>query len=171
MDPAHPNNWVGSVFLIALIAFMFALRLRRMQRGRRLRLEWLWVVPTLYAGVAAFLIYLAPPSPLGWGLAALGFAVGAVLGWQRGRLVAITVDPVSHELSQRESPLVILLIVGVIALRFGLRSIGGAEARAWHVSAFVITDALVMMALGLFAVQRLVLWRRARAALAEARGN
>lgn len=170
MDPAHPNNWVGSVFMIALIAFVLAMRLRRMQRGRRLRIEWLWVVPALYAGLAGFLLTAAPPSPFGWALAALGFIVGAGIGWQRGRMVAISVDPETHELSQRESPLAMLLIVGVIGLRFALRGVGGAQAHAWHVSAFVITDALVMMALGLFAVQRLVLWRRARAALAAARG-
>lgn len=40
-DPAQPNGLVGTIFLIAFIAFVLAMRFRRMQRGRRLRLGWL----------------------------------------------------------------------------------------------------------------------------------
>ena len=168
-DPTHPNGFVGTIFLIALIAFVLAMRLRRMTQGRRLRLEWLWVVPTLYAVLAAVLLYVSSPTPVIWGVCAIALAIGAALGWQRARLVKLSIDPDSHTLSQRESPWAMLFIVLLILIRFGARALGQAEAAAWHVSVMAITDALVIFALGLFAAQRIELWRRGTALLAQAR--
>ncbi|WP_066650764.1 MULTISPECIES: CcdC protein domain-containing protein [Sphingomonas] len=167
-DPSHPNNLVGTIFLIAFVAFVLAMRLRRMTRGRRLRLEWLWVVPVLYGALAGSLLYVSAPTPVIWAACGIALAIGAVLGWQRARFVTLSIDPESHALSQRESPLAILFIVLLIAIRFGVRALGEAEA-AWHVSVMAITDILVMFALGLFTAQRIELWRRGSALLANAR--
>jgi len=165
-DPVHPNNLVGTIVLIALVAFVLAMRLRRMTRGRRLQLEWLWVVPALYGALAASLLYISSPTPTIWAACGAALAIGAALGWQRGRMVRLSIDPDSHALSQRESPLAILFIVLLIAIRFGVRSLGEAEAAAWHVSVFAVTDILVMFGFGLFTAQRIELWRRGSALLA-----
>lgn len=170
-DPAHPNGFVGTIFLIAFIAFVLAMRLRRMQRGRRLRLEWLWVVPALYGALAASLLYVSSPTAAIWGACAVALLIGAALGWQRARFVTLSIDPDSHALSQRESPLAILFILLLIAIRLGVRALGEAEAAVWHVSVMAITDILVVFALGLFAAQRIELWWRGSALLAEARGG
>lgn len=169
IDPSHPNNLVGTIFLIAFVAFVLAMRLRRMTRGRRLRLEWLWVVPALYGALAASLLYVSSPTPMIWTACGIALAIGIVLGWQRARMVKLSIDPESHALSQRESPFAILFIVLLITIRFGVRALGEAEA-AWHVSVMAITDILVIFALGLFTAQRIELWRRGSALLAEARG-
>lgn len=170
-DPAQPNGLVGTIFLISFIAFALAMRFRRMRRGRRLRLAWLWVVPLLVGSIAGALLYFAPPSPFGWAVCALALGIGALLGWQRARLVDVTIDPDSHQLSQRESPLAMLFILLIIAIRLAIRRYGGAEAEAWQLNALVISDALVVMAFGLLATQRLVLWQRGRALLMAARGG
>lgn len=167
-DPAQPNGLVGTIFLIAFAAFVLAMRFRRMQRGRRLRLGWLWVVPVLVGLLAGVLLYAAPPRGAGWAVCAVALALGALLGWVRVRWVAVTIDPDTNHLSQRESPLAILFIMGIIALRFAVRHYG---AGAGGVGPVLIADALIVALFGLLSVQRVMLWRRGRALLAEARGG
>ncbi|MBA4771618.1 MAG: DUF1453 family protein [Sphingomonas sp.] len=167
-DPAQPNGLVGTIFLIAFIAFVLAMRFRRMQRGRRLRLEWLWVVPALVGSLTAALLYIAPPKGMGWAVCAGALAVGALLGWVRARAVAVVLDPDTDQLSQRESPLVILFVIAIIGLRFAVRHYGtGADA----VGPVLIADALVVALFGLLTVQRIMLWRRGRALRGGARGR
>jgi len=69
----------------------------------------------------------------------LDLAIGAALGWQRARFVTLSIDPDSHALSQRESPWALLFILLIIAIRMGVRTLGGAEAAAWHISALMIS--------------------------------
>ncbi len=167
-DPAQPNGLVGTIFLIAFIAFVLAMRFRRMQRGRRLRLEWLWVVPALVGSLTAALLYIAPPKGMGWAVCAGALAVGALLGWVRARAVAVVLDPDTHQLSQREFPLALLFIVLLIGLRFAVRHYGTRDGAVGQV---LIADALIVALFGLLTVQRIMLWRRGRALLAAARGR
>lgn len=176
-DPAHPNSFVGTIFLIGFIAFVLAMRFRRMRRGRRLRLEWLWVVPAIYGALAAWLLSISSPSPRIQVACAVAAILGGLIGWQRARLVALSIDPDSHRLTQRESPWAMLLIVMVIALRLAARTFGDAQfagdaqSGTWHVGVVAMTDILVAFAFGLLAIQRLVLWRRGSALLAAGRSG
>lgn len=165
--PAHGPT--PTLILIAVLAFVFALRVRRMQRGRRLRIELLWVMPLLIGMMAVAMFAFTPVTTPGVIVSLVALAIGALLGWQRARLVRIEVDPVTHELSQRESPLALLFLLGIVGLRALLRNLGAQEAAAFHLSALIVTDALVALAFGLVATQRLMLYRRARALIAEAR--
>ncbi len=158
-----------TLIFIAMLAFVFALRARRMQRGRRLRVEFLWVMPLLIGMMAAAMFAFTPVTPLVLAVSLIGLGLGALLGWQRARLVRIEIDPVTHELSQRESPLALLFLLGIVGLRAVLRNIGAQEAAVFHVSALIVTDALVALAFGLVAAQRLILFLRVRALLAEVR--
>jgi hypothetical protein len=108
-----------------------------------------------------------PPSAAGWGLVALGILVGAVLGWHRGKLIRITRNNETGELSQKASPLAMLLLLALIVLKFGARAIFGDTA-AGHPSsgAMLLTDAFIGFALGLLSATRLELYLRARRILA-----
>ncbi|MBX9796683.1 CcdC protein domain-containing protein [Sphingomonas sp.] len=159
-----PPGAVSTIILIATMAFVLALRFRRMRRGRRLRPGLLWVMPVLIATLAGVMLYAAPPAGVrGWGLAALGLALGALFGWQRGRMVQLELDPDNGTLNQRESPWALLFIVAIIGARALARSFAAQEAAALGITLLTITDALLLMALGLVSMQRLVLWRRAAA--------
>jgi len=92
--------------------------------------------------------------------------VGVALGWQRGRMMRISVDPETHEVSQRASPAAMLLILVLILVRTGAREIAPGMA----LDVMTLTDVLVALALGLLATQRLEMWLRARKLLAAARG-
>lgn len=166
---AHPvqHSWLTALLPIVIIAVVLALRMRSMSRERPLKLGTLWLVPVIYALLIGSMLIALPPSAAGWGLVALGILVGAVLGWHRGKLIRITRNDETGELSQKASPLAMLLLLALIVLKFGARAIFGDTA-AGHPSsgAMLLTDAFIGFALGLLSATRLELYLRARRILA-----
>jgi len=148
-----------------IIAIVFAVRWRRMRRETLLRLERLWMLPAFYAALVAFVLAERPPSGAGWFYCAVALAIGAALGWQRGRMMTIRVDPDSHALRQTSSPAAMLFIFAIVLLRQGAR--GGA---GWlHLDVWAVTDMLMALALGLIAAQRLEMYLRGKRLLMAAR--
>jgi len=161
--------WLRYLIPALVVAVVLFLRVRGARRATRLRLERLWIVPVLYLALTVLLFVTTPPPASGWLWAALACAVGAALGWQRGRSMRIAVDPETHELSQQGSAMTLVFLLALIALRVGLRSAAAAGDPAWHVDTALITDCLVALALGMFSVQRLEMYLRGRRLLGEAR--
>jgi NAD/NADP transhydrogenase beta subunit len=153
----------------AIVVLILALRLRGMRRMRRLRLETLWIVPAIYLAFAAAMFAEHPPQPLIWVFCAVALAVGAAIGWQRGKLMRIEVDPETHQLNQRASPAAVLFIFALIGVRMATRTLLLEDRGALHLDAFAITDILVALAVGLFAATRVEMYLRARRLLEEAR--
>jgi len=165
----HPpqQTWISYAITGAIIVVVMALRMRKMGQMRPLKLENLWIVPALYAVVASWMFWQLPP--LGWvGLACLGaFAVGAAVGWQRGKMMQIHIDPETHALNQKASPAAMLFLVALIAVRALGRGLLGSEG----VSPAMLTDPLIAFALGMFSLTRLEMYLRAKRMLEEVRGR
>lgn len=165
----QPGNWLSTLIPFVLIAVVIAFRMRSMSKERPLKVETLWVVPVVYLALVGFLLTTLPPSPLGWGLMGAGVGIGAAIGWHRGKLIRIHRDEQSGELRQKVSPLAMLLIVGLIALKMGARAIFGDTAVAHPGSgAMLLTDAFLGFALGLLTATRIELYLRAQRILATA---
>ncbi len=167
-DATHPQQWIGYVIGIAIAAFVLAVRARRLSRARPLKLERLWIFPTLYLVLASVMLFEFPPVGVQWALCALALVVGGALGWQRGRMMRIEIDPDTHALNQRASPGAIIFIVLIIAVRAGARELVGSGGPL-HLSTLALTDMLIVMALGLFTAQRLEMYLRARKLLDQVR--
>ena len=167
---AHPpqQTWLSYAVTGAIVLLVLGLRLRRAGQMRPLKLESLWVVPALYLAVAAIMFVQLPPHGWVWIACGAGLALGAALGWQRGRLMHISVDPETHALNQKASPAALLFLVALIAVRFIGRSMAGSGA---HVSPAMLTDPLIAFALGMFTLQRVEMYIRARRLLADARAG
>jgi membrane protein CcdC involved in cytochrome C biogenesis len=122
----------------------------------------------MYAVVAALMFFSLPP--VGWvAIASLvGLAAGAALGWQRGKMMRIQVNPETHALNQKASPAAMFFLIGLIVVRAGARSLLGSES---HVSAAMLTDPLIAFALGMFTLQRVEMFLRAKRLLEEVRGG
>jgi hypothetical protein len=163
----NPPTWA---YLIPLV--MIALVILRNSRARRLRIESLWVMPVLIlALVGLSLSQQGMPTPLMLGIDIAALAAGAGLGWWRGRLTHITVDPATHQLTSRASPVGMLLILGIFALRTGVRLYAAQNASALGVSANAVADAALVLAVGLVCAQRLEIALRATRLLTEARAG
>ncbi|WEK00687.1 MAG: DUF1453 family protein [Candidatus Sphingomonas phytovorans] len=161
----QPQGWLQYAIPTAIFLLVFALRARRLTQLRPLRIERLWIFPTIYLLVCAWMLVQFPPTPAGWGLCALGLAVGAALGWQRGKTMQITVDPETHQLNQKASLAGIAFLFAIVGLRVAAR----AGSSALHLNVAMLTDILVVLALGLFAVQRVEMYLRAKRLLDGAR--
>ncbi|WP_404710121.1 hypothetical protein [Sphingomonas sp. MMS24-J13] len=165
MHEAGQPAWIPFI-LPVVIAIVLALRLRGMRRARRLRLETLAIVPAIYFVVFAVSLWEYPPvGLLNWLELGVATAVGGALGWRRGKLMRITVDPATHALNQQSSPAALLFIVLLIVARSGLRY----EGAAMGLNVLQVTGLLLAFGLGLFTATRIEMFLRARRLLEEAR--
>jgi CcdC protein len=167
----HNTPLVSYAVMGVALVLIITLRMRRMGRDRPLKLERLWVLPTVFLVIMAVSFTETPPEENGWILAGIGLVIGGIVGWVRGRTIAITVDPATQTLNQRASPAALILLVVLLALRFGLRTALANQAPGMHLSATAIVDAFLALALGVIALQRLEMFLRGRKLLVEARAG
>jgi len=161
------GNWLTALLPFVIIAVVLALRFRSMSRERPLKVETLWVVPVVYLLLVGSMLLALPPAPTGWGLVAGGIVLGAVVGWHRGKMIRIERNAETGKLSQRASPVAMLLLGALVVLKLGARAIFGDSAAARPSSgAMLLTDAFIGFALGLLSATRLELYLRARRILA-----
>jgi membrane protein CcdC involved in cytochrome C biogenesis len=167
---AHPvqQSWISYAITLAIIVVTMALRMRRMGKMRPLNLGSLWVVPAVYLIVAALMLVQLPPSAGVAIASAIGLLVGAAIGWQRGKMMHIHVDPETQALNQKASPAAMFFLVALIIVRMAARGIIGEEG---GVSPAMLTDPLIMFALGMFTLQRVEMYLRAKRLLEEAGGG
>ncbi len=150
---APPLVIVLAVLVAAPILFV---RMRRIARGQRLRIEWMWVRPVIVFATS-------PPPLIDWLWIGAALVPGAAFGWYRGGMVTVTIDPDTHELTSKASPAAMIFIVVLITVRLGLRYVAFAEEEAWHLDPVLITDASLAFVVGLGCVQRIEMALRAAA--------
>ncbi len=168
MEPQ--NSAVPWTYLVPLIAI--AIMVLRGGRPRRLRIERMWIMPTLILIAVILSLSVQPPPRLPVLTAemfALGMGVG--MGWWRGRTIFIAIDPTTHAFTSKASPLGMALIAGIFLLRFSFRDYAMSHASALHVTPVEITDIFLLFAAGLVCAQRLEMWIRARRLLTSAQGS
>jgi membrane protein CcdC involved in cytochrome C biogenesis len=169
MNHSNPtSNWIGFAISAVVIIAVMAFRLRRMSQERPLKIERMWIIPLLYLGVAGFMFWRYPPAGLMWIAVVVGLGIGAMLGWQRGKMMHINMNPQTHEISQKASPAAILFILGLIAIRMAARE-AAVMGGSLHIDLASVTDVLIAFALGLLATQRIEMYLRARRLLDAAR--
>jgi hypothetical protein len=167
-DSAGHGQALG--FLAAVGVALLILLLRN-RRPRKLRIELLWIRPLIFFALLVTSAIATPPplTPVSIALMIGALAVGAALGWQRGRFISIEVDPETHALTSRASPVGMIFILALLALRLGLRGMLAQNAATLRISAIEATDGLLVFVVAMMVVQGLEMWLRARRLLAEAR--
>lgn len=157
---------------LAVIPVAIVLVLLRNRRKRVLRPHLLWVVPAIVGPLILLGVWgtsravgAAPFDAGAWAILLVGGVLGGVAGWWRGKTITIEKEP-DGSLKAQASPLGLVLIVGLLAARTGLREVMQENAAAWHLDAVVITDAFMIFAIGLIVAQRLEMYLRAPRVLA-----
>jgi hypothetical protein len=113
------------------------------------------------------LIARAPPA-VNFANAALFFAAivaGVALGWQRGKLTRLTVDPASGHLTASVSPVGVVIVLLIVVARTFLRTMvasGSLTLPPGLASAESLTDALVFLATATMIAQQIEIMIRAR---------
>ena len=163
MQGQPAQAYIGYIFTAIIVSLVLFLRFRSMKRVRPLRLEMLWVVPALYTLVAGLVLWQSVPQGVQWLYVALALVVGGLIGWRRGAMMRINIDPETHALNQQASPAAMLFIFVIIIIRQGLR----AEAGQFGFNAAFLTDLAVVFVLGMFSMTRLEMFLRAKRMLRE----
>jgi len=166
--PVHaipPNQMLHYLIAAVALVLVVAFRMRRLAQSRPLLIERLWIFPAVYLAITVYLLVEFRPTSFGWLYCALALVAGGALGWQRGKTMRISVDPVTHQLNQKASLAGMAFLLVLIAVRAGAR----IEGQAMHLDLGMVTDILVVFALGLFVVQRVEMYTRAKRLLAAAR--
>jgi len=166
-QPPH-QSWITIATTVVIVGLVMALRMRKMGQMRPLKLETLWIVPAIYLAMTALMFWSLPPK--GWVAIASGAAliIGAALGWQRGKMMHIHVDPETHALNQKASPAAIFFLIALVVVRSGAKAVLGETGA---VSPAMLTDPLIAFALGMLSLTRLEMYLRAKRMLEEVRGR
>jgi hypothetical protein len=168
MDPSQAKLFSYAV-PVAVVLLVLALRMRRMGQLRPLRVERLWVVPVIYLIILGLTLQEAPPELADLPWLVLAAIAGAALGWYRGKMMQIIVDPDTHAINQMASPLAMIFLIVIVGLRYGIRFALAGKAADWHVSINMLADAPLFLGAAMFITTRLEMFLRAQGLLAEAR--
>lgn len=168
----HGNQQMISYAITGVIvAIVFFFRFRSMNRERRLKLEYMWIFPAVMIAAMVALFLRFPPHGMDWVWLAVIFAIGASIGWLRGKLIPISIDPETHRLNTKPSPAALIFLLALFVIRFALKAILEAEAATWHLNAVLLTDGFVVLGVGLFSVSRIEMALRAWGLLRAARAS
>jgi hypothetical protein len=157
----QPSAQWQSYLPFVVIAIVFLIRLRTINRERRMHLGRLLVGPTIVALFAVWLLITATPDWVGLAIAAGAMTIGALAGWQRARLMTIAYDPQSDTFTVRQSPVALAFLIGIIVVRrvvlyaAPVQGFGIAHAM-WPI------DGLIGFGLGMVMIHNGELWLRAR---------
>ena len=176
MPPQAANGSPWATLVPIVIAM--GLVILRNSRARRLRIEAMWIAPVMIAALIGLAFWGEGRAgvgrgltPLNLGLDVAGVVIGAALGWWRARFTNITIDPATHELTSQASPIGMIVIMGILVLRTVIRTYAAQSNGPLGQWGPPLTDALLVMSVGLVCAQRLEIFLRASRLLAEARGG
>jgi hypothetical protein len=154
---------------LPIMAVVLFFRFRGVGQDRPLKVELMWIVPTIMIVMAGLLTWVTHPTGAQWLWLAASFAVGGAIGWWRGKLMAISVNPETHALTSRTSQVAMLFLLALIAVRYGLREVIDLNAAKWGINVQLVSDLFVVFAVGLLGMTRLEMFLRAMKLLGEAR--
>jgi hypothetical protein len=169
--PTGPSPGASPLSYLLPLGIALVIIVARNSRPRKLCIERLWLYPAIYMVLMVSALAAAPPplTPVSIGLLVLGFAIGVALGWQRGRFTRIDIHPETHDLTSRASPIGLVLIFAILALRYAVRDVLTEPIAG--VPVLAAGEALLVMAVAMLSTQRLELWLRARRMLADAQAG
>ena len=164
---------MNTSLLISLLisAGVLGLVILRNAKPRRLHIQLLLVRPVLIAlAASSYFIFVAPPVSVIYGLGLIVFILAGVgVGWQRGKLTHIEVEPSSNNLMMRTSPLGIVVILGFFGFRFILKGLAGLGGSRLPVTPEQLVGWVLALGVGYVLAQQTEIWIRAKRIAAESK--
>jgi hypothetical protein len=168
INPQYIGYGIGAVIILIIMAFRF----RGAGKAQRLMLTPLLIRPAILVVFALVFLVVAPPTnPITIGIMAACLAVGAVIGWIRGRFVTIEVHPETHALTSTTPIFAVILLVLLLFARFGVKILLFPSVNQTSPEALQLNAEFILFAVGAIGVTSLEMWFRARRLLAEARAK
>ena len=166
MDP----QITGYLVAFTLIALVMALRIWRGSRARKLKVERMWIRPAIIGVFLGLSIYGQPPPMTPEIVAGLALCIvgGFLMGWYRGRMVKVSIDPTTHDLTSKASPWGIMIFLGLMVVRMAARFVLRQEHDVAGIPVNAIIDGLTLFYAGNVVGLQVEVWMRAKKLLADA---
>jgi hypothetical protein len=101
---------------------IFALIMRRGMKAQKVRLNAMWIRPAIILVLTVGTLVASPiPGLIAIAAFVAAAAIGAVIGYLRGRHLEFSIDTATGIITSKATQLGTILIGAVFALRFGLR--------------------------------------------------
>lgn len=142
--------------------------MRRIGKIRPPNLSSLWIVPIVYVLAAVLMLVSLPRTGAVAIVSVVGLVIGAVVGWQRGKMMHVHVDLETHALNQKASPPAMFFLIAVSVVPAGARSVLNETG---GVSPAMLTDPRIAFAFGMFALTLLEMYLCARRLLEQVRAR
>ena len=149
MDHAQQGRWISYAVTAVIVVAVLAFRTRGMMRSRPFRPQFVWIAPTVFLIFLGALLLRQPPSGPEWVWIIGSLTVGAALGWFRAKTVRLTLDSSTRTVLAQASPLAVLFLFAIFAVRFGLRSLLLTQANTLGISIALVDSVFLAMACGL----------------------
>jgi hypothetical protein len=147
-----------------IVAVVLLRRAMREQKPKRVRFTRLWLFPALLLLVTIPSLMNGPTPGILASLAWLvAMVVGGLIGWYRVHTLEFTLDAESGKVSARATQFGALLLVGLIALRYGaeflVKNLGLGTGEGF----VYFTDAMLLFSTSMFVARSVHTWIRAKA--------
>src|SRR5579863_527081 len=114
-------SWIGPYIIPLIVAAILVRRLIREQKPRTVRLGRLWLMPALLLLVTlASLNHEPTPGFVASAVFVLAVGLGGLIGWYRVHTLEFSRDEETGKITSRGSQFDALIVLGLIALRYGL---------------------------------------------------
>jgi len=161
MDKLNPHT-LNIVIPVLVILPILYLRLTRMMKPQRLKLNRLWIRPAIMIAAAGTLLAASPPQLSDGVWFALAAVLGGVGGWYWGKLTELTLHPEDGTVMSKGSQAGMIVLVLLLVFRIGMRAEAGVEAEMLHMKGAILTDVLIVFTALLFSVRGLEIFLRAQ---------
>lgn len=155
-----------TVLPVAIIGVAVFFRIKALKKEQPLDLKRIWLLPAIVCGLAFMTFRSMPPDRATTLWAGVALLVGGVLGWLRGKTIAIRRDPATGALTQKPSILGLLLVLAILAVKFGAKTFLGIDpsrgGAAPDAATMMFTDILLAFAVGLLVATQAEITLRAR---------
>jgi Protein of unknown function (DUF1453) len=154
----------------AVVALFMGVRIWRGAKARKLKVERMWIRPVIVLAILGLSIASQPPTlePITLVVLALLIAVGFALGMLRGRMVKVSINPETHDLTSQQSPWGTLIFLAVMVVRTGARFVLRGEQELAGIPVSDIIDGLTLFYAGNVVGMQVDVWMRANKLLQDA---
>jgi hypothetical protein len=155
---------LSPLFVPLIVAAILLRRAMREQKPKRVRFTRLWLFPALLLLVTIpSLLHGPTPGILASIAWVLAMVLGGLIGWYRVHTLEFSVDAESGKVSARATQFGAVLIVGLIALRYGADFVIKKLGLGTGESFVYFTDAMLLFSTSMFVARSVHTWIRARA--------
>lgn len=167
MTPQQYGPLIGIAVAVVII-------LLRNSKPRTLRPQFMWVAPLIVIVAIGFGLWGLTKSPglshapfgvADWTVLAVALILGGAAGWWRGKMMTIEKHP-DGTLKAQASPIGLILIVALLLGRRALSAFLEPHAASLGLSSLAVTDAFMILIVGMIVMQRIEMFIRARKVMA-----